>query len=577
MGFASRVKNLFSRKKKPDPSSTQTPAPTGSPTLPEPQQTTDTSTATSSTTAPESTTDTSSATGSATTTDESTPKDSATKESAAKTTKEITQESTKKAAPQDAVDKSVAAQSGTEAEKAEAKPDPDPTRPLEPFEKKLLAKKKKSLFHMIVKKTNTLDAPGRMAAQKTTKEKVESAASNVYELVSECGGVLTDSLDIASEVADSVKSLPVIGAVIKAVKTTISIGGYMKDLVGYIKDVKKGGGVTTGEEIMEQVSGGLEQIVSAADAVMSVLGIFQNIPVVGGLIGLAASAISFASNFKTLIQSKSRLIKIRHLKEKAKHNIAQQQGGDEFVKEDQKKHVRKFTGKDMGKVRDAKTGKMRKRRLDEYTEDMAALEANKNMAMGQSKTPEQEQELLSMGQARRNLEDYDVAKELTGANKKRGVSAISNIVGDAIGFVGGLTQLIPSGAGNAVATGISAAFAVAGIGKTAIKAARQVGRNQGLAGFSANKSTSNKKTRRHRLALIAYGRIKCLNKLGLETMEPEEADPQRRANIRGTLSVYEKYNAWVGAMGVSKGALYRAETSDEMVEIMRNGFYREKG
>lgn len=216
---------------------------------------------------------------------------------------------------------------------------------------------------------------------------------------------------------------------------------------------------------------------------------------------------------------------------------------------------------------------MRKKRLDEHTAEMREQQDSVVRPM----TQEQSQESAEKVALRRGLEDYDVTKELTGANKKRLKSGyFSLLTEDLAGFVSGISNLIPSPYGASIAAGINMAMGMAKLGKAAVVVGRQAGRNLGLKGFSKNKSTYNKMVRRHNLATTVFTRIKELNGWGLETRNPDESDPKELAFTKSGLAEYEKYDTWVEAMGISYGRLYHSKDAAEMVEHMRDGFYREK-
>jgi hypothetical protein len=172
------------------------------------------------------------------------------------------------------------------------------------------------------------------------------------------------------------------------------------------------------------------------------------------------------------------------------------------------------------------------------------------------------------------LEDYDIDKELTGANKKREADAIIKIVAEnATEAASTLAELDPS-VGKAVSSGIEAASKGFKQGRTVARVLRQVGRDEDLHGFNANKSAINKAKRRHTLAVNVFQRVKGLNALDLENVDPGTATPEQ---VQSILPRYETMDDTITAMGTGYNPLLEAKDADAMVAVMRGGFYRSGG
>lgn len=429
-------------------------------------------------------------------------------------------------------------------------PDTTAAAGLTPKERTKLAKKKNGLLHKAVVKTKGWTAPGPYNEEMDEPESDEDKAKKYIGM----------AMDVMGE-------LPTVGKAIKALKNVGEIIWMTIDAIRNRMEDKY-----SKEENLDTVLEVVEKVAEAAGNVNEFLGeiaVYAGAaPIVGGIITCISAALSFVKDVKKAIKASISLKRMKDQKKRAKADILAKQGSAGYVTQRHSKgNVFKvgkaglhFDGKDFGKTTDDKTGKARNKRLDEVTSDQKR---------GGNES-EEEQGL------RRSLEDYDVAKELTGANEKRLKESIINIfANDALSFIGGLAAMDPEGIGSGICASIQSALAAAGFAKKIVVAGRQLGRNKGFKGFSSNKSDHNKKVRRHNLAVTTFERIKELNDYNLESIDPATTDQGEADQVRQGLGAYQMVGARLVAMGSGYGPVSRAKSAQEMVNVMRNGFYRE--
>ena len=379
--------------------------------------------------------------------------------------------------------------------------------------------------------------------------------------------------------------IPIVSAVAKSISNVIQAGKYIKQVVEYHRAKKDEIAASTGssvdkDEKTDLIFQTLEIVQNLLDTAMSWIGAFTtlagHIPLLGAILGAISSGMSFAVDTIQLVQSNRNIAKMREQKAAAKGKIQGEQGvfGRQVatgrVEERRtgvihRKTVEKFkVSRTFEEVRDEGTNKKRAMRLDEKTKQLRAANG----------TLDESQEA-----AVRDLEDYDITKELTSANKKRRREGAVNLVfKDAAGFASALAGLDPTGLGSAIGASISAVVGLGYAGKAAVTSIRQAMRNHGVGGADLNKSDANKRQRRHNLAVIMYDRIMELANTRAASIEnPDSADDAQRIAVHGgVLDQFDVMNDRVGAMGVSAAFLH-AHSAPEMVSVMRQGFYRDSG
>lgn len=367
------------------------------------------------------------------------------------------------------------------------------------------------------------------------------------------------------------EGVPIVGATIKAIKLLIDGGKYIKEMIDFAKDNKKetdGHTGTTTAEKWDVLKKTLELFMSCVDTANSIMGTFTtflgSLPIVGAVLGTISNCIGFGANVATLIKSGTSISRMRKQKAKAKGAVIRNTASDTgFVK--QEAHKELFSRKTVTKnkiasefedVKDegasTRRGKdvMRKMRLDEKTKRM------RSTGFGDA-------QLLT------DLEDYDVTKELTSANKKRArQGALDLIFKDAVGIATSLATLDPTGLGAGVGAAISTSVAAGYVAKAAVVKGRQMARNSGRFGADVNKSDANKKQRRHNLAVIMYDRLLNLKKTPL-------IEDFNHTDAVANVEKYKTMDERISALGVA-GPLFRAAGDpNEMLTVMRKGFYRE--
>lgn len=451
-----------------------------------------------------------------------------------------------------------------------------------------LDKMKGSKLQQLVKKTADMDDPNSEYVE-PVKEEEESTGMAIAKKVA--GGLW-------SKAEEALKNSP-FGDIYEKIKTTVEkVKDAGEKVAEIVKTVKEG---ENKFDIAMSVAKNLLTI--AKDVVAVVKEYVGDIPVIGTIFKAANAVLSFIDNMKNAIRAGRAKRRIRARKEKAKQRIMAVQGKaphmmrDDFVT---KRRARFSLSKEEGLHFDKKFAEGS--RLDQLTKryrdkqrhsPMDDLESIVDVESGEtemfeherdamddvsivdmSETTTQEEEEANGEELISALEDYDIDKELTGANKKRETDAVIKIVTDnAIPVVQALTELEPT-VGASVSKGIGTAVKMFKSGRSGAKKARQFGRNHGLRGFNANKSDTNKAARRHTLAVNTFKRVKNLNALNLESMDPVSASPEQCQTV---LQPYGTMQDTVEAMGMGYKPMLDAEDSDSMVGVMRNGFYRDRG
>lgn len=363
------------------------------------------------------------------------------------------------------------------------------------------------------------------------------------------------------------KGLPIVGAIYNSIKTILDGVGYIKGVVDAVKEGRKR--KLSAEEIGEQIKGGLDLLLGIAGTVNSYLSIWKKfsdaVPIIGAVIGCVSGIIGLVGDGIAMYKSSRNIHRMKAQKKAAKEAVKNKQGTQGFVTERSSKLDPKglfgkslhFDQRFFGDVTDAGTHKARKQRLDEKTAEM--------------RTAGGDEALVS------SLEDYDVTKELTGANEKRlRESVVGIVVNDLGGIATSLAGLDPSGIGGATATGINAALGLGQLAKTAIVATRTAGRNKGWTGFDINKSDQNKMARRHNLAVTTFDRLKSLSNFNLKTVPESTTNAEEIGKVKDGLPLYKTMEDRISSMGVGYGPLLRVGANgDEMVKLMRKGFYRD--
>ena len=391
------------------------------------------------------------------------------------------------------------------------------------------------------------------------------------------------------------EGIPIASAVAKSVKSIIQAGKYIKQMVDFHRARTDEESQSTGEsavateEKWEVFSQTADIVQNLLDTAMSWVGAFTTvmgrIPIVGAVFGAVNAGMSFVMDAIQWGKSAHYLNQMQEQKAKVKTQIQGEksvfgaQVGDVGGMEQRRKgrlrreKVEKFKVKRFyGTKTDEDTGKERLMRLDEKTQ---ALRASVN-ASGSTLSKEEKAE---REKAIRDMEDYDVLKELASANKKRRREGITNLIfKDATNFATALAGLDPTGLGSGIGASINAVVGLGYAGKAAATFVRQKLRNHGAGGADLNKSDANKRQRRHNLAVVLYDRIMALAGTKAASIEnPDTASQEQLAAVHGgALGEFEQMNDRIGALGVA-GAFLRAHSAPEMVSVMRQGFYRESG
>ncbi|MEG1683821.1 MAG: hypothetical protein RR295_08315, partial [Oscillospiraceae bacterium] len=165
----------------------------------------------------------------------------------------------------------------------------------------------------------------------------------------------------------------------------------------------------------------------------------------------------------------------------------------------------------------------------------------------------------------RDMEDYDVAKEITRTNKRRIVDLSLDLgIKDLSSFAAALAGLDPTGIGATVGASINAVvgigFGAKAVGHMALNRAREHGHGSA----NNNKSETQRNLRWHNLSVITYDRLlelKGVNIDGVPETEPTVgSDEDKVKETEDRLKTMDKYQAMedrLSALGVA-AAVYRA-------------------
>ena len=375
---------------------------------------------------------------------------------------------------------------------------------------------------------------------------------------------------------------PIASAITKSIQCIFDMVKFIKKISEFSKENGKtedGVRETTRDERWDMVKESLDAITGLADEVNSVLGTFTTwlgrLPIIGAIFGAVGAAVGFIADVSGLVKAHRSKNRMREQRSAAKSAVlAKQAPGSvpvtsavtenrEEVSRFRKIHTTKQkVRKEYSVVVDAGSHKTRAERLDERVAKMK-----------ESGVPEDQKGLV------RDLEDYDVARELVRTNKNREREGwVSVIADDVVGFGASLAALDPSGIGAAVGSGLTAIVGGGKLGRDVGVAIRQAARNSGRFGANVNKSDQNKAQRRHNLAVIMFDRIAELKSFGFkdigELTTSTILSKEQIKNITEGLPAYETVDERVSAMGVL-GSLTRARSGKEMVDVMRKGFYRD--
>ena len=415
-------------------------------------------------------------------------------------------------------------------------------------------------------------------------------AENAGEAIHGTGGFAVDLAGLIGGFVGSMeKGNNIAGAVASCVDVLKGIYELTKQIIVSIK--KKDG---SSGNILSIVKHSLDELMvmgKAASDLGKLFSTVSHIPIVGAVCGAISTSLSLIGNLKQLVYGSMDHYRMSEQRQAAARAIAQKQenatnnasstttpanatasstpasGTTNAAANAASSNAaalslfqlqrHRATRDDMtvnaGMVTDAKTGKQRKKRLDEVLKDGAIT-----------------------GDLREDAEKLAVSQTLAETNKHRVKNAIYDIVmDDLVGFGKTIIALIPAIGGDATAAGISVAQASVSAGRKGIRWLRQKGRDHGWKGFDANKSTYNKKVQRHRLAVMLYNRIKGLNQYHIEQAASTQTPhtEEQLTGYRKALTAYPETERQVSALQVGYYHLQKTQSADEMVALMRQGFY----
>ena len=467
----------------------------------------------------------------------------------------------------------------------QATPDP-PANRLLPEEKRKLVKRKNSFFQGFLTKVGgmTLTAADKNPGTPEGMGKGDLARMG-WGVVDKLGSLATESLgiggnekygkspaDIAMKNGDMASRLPMADAIQSSIRTLVSVGRTIKHIVDYIRTK----GRKDFAEFRNIVKEGIDAVMSLLQTANGYMSIFKSLaektPIIGAILGTISAGMSFAQNLHSVIKATRSKKRMRAQKEQAKERIKENQGSANYVEMRHSKADVLKLGKEKLHFNPEAIPQWRwiarKKRLDEMTtEKRTQLQA----AGQQSAAPQTatEDPLLDA------LEDYDIVKELTGANKKRQRQGILDLVfGDAVAFGTSLAALDPT-VGALVGNSINLAVGVGTAVKEVVAFLRQIGRNHGWKGCDENKSDANKLKRRHTLAVNLFQRLQGLEKEKITEINPDTTEETEVSKARQGLEKYRLMSDQVNALGVGYGPLMRAQTTREVLDTIRSGFYRD--
>ena len=317
---------------------------------------------------------------------------------------------------------------------------------------------------------------------------------------------------------------------------------------------------------------------SLVDMANSIMGTFTtflgSLPIVGAILGTISNCISFGANAYSLVKASMSISRMREQKAKAKGVIETK--GSEKIKQgiakgkfDDDEDIVKEDIKRFGWKRGTKKVE-RSKRLDEKVLDMRQNLPDKAQSGNEEERAKQKELIHS-------LEDYDVTKELTSANKKRATQGIVDLIlKDAVGIGTSLATLDPTGLGAGIGPSINMTVSAGYLVKEGASKVRGMARKHNWLGADLNKSEDHKAQRRHNLAVIMYDRMRKLKKHHYANLIKENGTEDE---IGGSVDAFKTMDQRITAMGIA-GPLFRAandKNQAEMLKVMRQGFYRENG
>lgn len=452
-----------------------------------------------------------------------------------------------------------------------------PASVLNDGEKKRLGKIQKSIMLGVMMKAGQLDLAGRPSTNPDEGE------FNWLDGVELGGGIADTALEMIDAgattlngVLNSVKGaeeLPYIGPIIAGISATWELVKLGVDVGKQIYLLAKKKAIDKWK-IVEMLKSSMDIIGTMVGGLVDLLGdlgVFTQIPLVGAVIGTISGAVDVAMS--TI-----------HLYKSIKHESRMgAQGKALATATGAKQTTSKTTTADQATGRLIRVDENNQAEAEPIRAEIFAIDSQlKTLKPSEpGDKPKIDQLRKERAEKREKLAaidqkiSQDMVYELEKANVKR---KRRNGMELAQGFVSIGTSLatIDPTYGSAIGGGVSMASTLAGGAVKATGFARQKIRNRGWFGSDVNKSEKNKRIRRHNLALGLFDSMKEIGRTDLGFISENDVNTDGRAKtVKAAMDQFKTVGGRVEAMDINIPRLWTAGSSDKMVGMLREGFYRE--
>lgn len=435
---------------------------------------------------------------------------------------------------------------------------------------KRLAKAKKDPFATLAQKVAGLPGTPRAEYNEVAQTAESNLGQNTVSGIDFMADLVTSTAtNIAGFMADCAgMEIPFLSSITGAIKAGWDLAKAGVSLVKLFRES------STKTEAIEALKDGVSAILDMAGNVTDFLsdcGLFKEIPIVGAVIGTLCSCLDIAMATYTVVNqgiNSHRMTKQRKALVTKSGRFAKATAGGEIDDEFRTGKKREMRTDDKNKA--THVALMEKRaQLEHIANHEAASEDEKRDARAELAA------LIPMEEALAASMEDDAVSEIQHANSNRIRRGTVELLQGFSGVISSLATIDPS-YGSAGGAALSGLTTMAGWGYRGSSRLRQFGRDHDWAGTDKNKSANQKKMRRHRLSVVIYNNVKEVGKLGLKELDPATVKTQTAvSNTDAGLNRFSTVRERVVAMDVGYGALLRAGTADEMVDTMRQGFYRE--
>lgn len=232
--------------------------------------------------------------------------------------------------------------------------------------------------------------------------------------------------------------------------------------------------------------------------------------------------------------------------------------------------------RDKKTIVDVASGKYRAMRTDEA---LADLEAEAKGKLSNPDITEEEKKKVQLELAELKFaKERDMVMEIDSAGLNRSASLSDDIGKDIINIAASLAKFDVTGVGQGVGGSLNLGTGLYSMGRKFGSRGLQAAKNHGMFQRDLNKSKQNKLARRHRLAVTMFHSLRDVADAKLPDLNPADVkNEEERTAVFRKLNRHDVVKERFDAMDVSLAGIYLLEGTDSngMVEILRQGFYRE--